>query len=144
MEQAMPISVQVTAGLLSPEGEQEVFARITRALLEVHGLEGNTFMEPNVVGHLVVTPEASSYAGGKPGSLAVIEVKVPAVTFPNHEVRQAFVGQVTDIIDELKAGEHPRSRTFVNVTYAVDGAWGIGGKAYSNADLGKAVAGGQP
>jgi hypothetical protein len=26
------------------------------------------------------------------------------------------------------------------VSYAVDGAWGIGGVAYSNADLGSAVA----
>jgi len=25
------------------------------------------------------------------------------------------------------------------VTYAVDGAWGIAGKAYTNADLGQAI-----
>jgi len=25
------------------------------------------------------------------------------------------------------------------VTYAVDGAWGIGGKAYSNAEIGEAI-----
>jgi len=67
---------------------------------------------------------------------------VPSVTFPNRQVQQAFVERVTDVIDELKAGEHPRTRTFVSVTYAVDGAWGIAGKAYSNADLGAAIAAG--
>jgi phenylpyruvate tautomerase PptA (4-oxalocrotonate tautomerase family) len=72
----------------------------------------------------------------------VIEVKVPASTFPNADVRQAFIARVTDVIDELKAGQHPRDRTYVNVTYAVDGAWGIGGKAYTNAELGAAIAAG--
>jgi phenylpyruvate tautomerase PptA (4-oxalocrotonate tautomerase family) len=66
---------------------------------------------------------------------------VPAITFPDDAVKQAFVGAVTDIIDRLKAGSHPRERTFVNVTYAVDGTWGIGGKAYSNAELGAAISG---
>ena len=137
----MPISVQLTEGLLTTKGEREVFARVADALLEVHGLTGNAFMTPNVIGHVVVTPEATSYVGGQPASLAIVEVKVPSITFPNHDVQQAFVARVTDIIDELKAGSHPRSRTFVNVTYAVDGTWGIAGKAYTNGDLGAALAG---
>ncbi len=81
-----------------------------------------------------------AHVGGKPQSLAIVEVKVPAITFPNAEVKQAFVGAVTDIIDRLKAGSHWRDRIFVNVTYAVDGTWGIGGKAYSNAELAAAIA----
>ncbi len=136
----MPISIQVTEGLLSQKGEREVLSRISEALLNVHGLAGNRFMTPNVVGHLLINPESKSIVGGKAQSLAVVEVKVPAVTFPNQEVKQAFVGAVTDIIDRLKSGAHPRERTFVNVTYAVDGTWGIAGQAYSNADLGAAVA----
>jgi phenylpyruvate tautomerase PptA (4-oxalocrotonate tautomerase family) len=136
----MPISVQVTQGLLTPEGEREVFPLVAEALLEVHGLSGNRFMTPNVIGHLVVSPEGDSYVGGKPQSLAIVEVKVPSITFPNADVKQAFVAAVTDIIDRLKTGSHPRERTFVNVTYAVDDTWGIGGKAYSNAELGAAIA----
>jgi len=136
----MPISVQVTKGLLTPQGEREVFPLVAEALLEAHGLSGNRFMTPNVIGHLVVSPERESYVGGKPQSLAIVEVKVPAITFPNADVKQTFVAAVTDIIDRLKTGSHPRERTFVNVTYAVDGTWGIGGKAYSNAELGAAIA----
>jgi len=135
----MPISIQVSKGLLSPDGEREVFPLVADALLRAHGLSGNRFMTPNVIGHLVVTPEAETYVGGKPQSLAIVEVKVPAVTFPNAEVKQAFVAEATDIIDRLKAGAHPRERTYVNVTYAVDGTWGIAGKAYSNTEMGEAV-----
>ncbi|WP_114240595.1 hypothetical protein [Dyella sp. C9] len=135
----MPISVQVTKGLLSHEGERQVLPQVAEALLRVHGLTGNTFMTPNVIGHLLVNPPSESYVDGGCHSLAVIEVKVPAATFPDAGVKQAFVAEVTDIIDRLKAGDHPRQRTFVNVTYAVDGAWGIGGKAYTNEELGAAI-----
>jgi phenylpyruvate tautomerase PptA (4-oxalocrotonate tautomerase family) len=131
----MPISVQVTRGLLTPAGKREVFPLVADALLKVHGLSGNRFMTPNVIGHVVVSPESESYVGGKSQSLAIVEVKVPGITFPDAEVKQGFVTAVTDIVDRLKAGSHPRERTFVNVSHAVDGTWGIGGKAYSNAEL---------
>jgi phenylpyruvate tautomerase PptA (4-oxalocrotonate tautomerase family) len=131
----MPISVRVTQGLLTSKGEREVLPLVAEALLRVHGLSGNKFMEPNVIGHLSVTPESESIVGGKSQSLAVIEVKVPAITFPDGSSKQSFVAAVTDIVDQLKAGAHPRERTYVNVTYVVDGTWGIAGKAYSNTEL---------
>jgi len=96
-------------------------------------------MMQNVIGHVVISEEADSFVGGKAASLAVIEVKVPSVTFRDRSCQEAFVSTVTNIVEELKAGSHPMSRTFVNVTYAVDGAWGIAGKAYTNDDLGAAI-----
>jgi len=138
----MPISIQLSPGLLTAEGQRTVFSRVAAILLDVHGLKGNKFMTPNVIGHVTVLPEGASYADGRAQSLAVIEVKVPSITFPNSEVQKSFVKRVTDVIDELKAGPHPRSRTFVSVSYAVDGTWGIGGHAYTNAELGTAIAGG--
>ena len=138
----MPIAIQLSPGLLTKDGQRSVFSRIAAILLDVHGLAGNKFMTPNVIGHVTVLPDGASYVDGKPQSLAVIEVKVPSSTFRDANVQKAFVQRVTDVIDELSAGEHPRSRTFVNVTYAVDGAWGIAGKAYTNADLGAAIAAG--
>lgn len=136
----MPLSIQVTRGLLTPEGERTIFKRVATALLESHGLQDNAFMKPNVLGHLVITEPADAFVGDGPASLALIEVKVPSVTFADRAVQQGFVARVTDIVDELKAGAHPRSRTFVNVTYAVDGTWGIAGKAYTNDELGAAIA----
>jgi hypothetical protein len=136
----MPISIQLSEGLLTPEGEREVFSRMAAALLNVHGLGDNPFMIAAVIGHVHVYPDASCYAGGKSQSLAVIELKVPPVTFPTQDIKDAFVELATDIIDQLKSGVHPKARTFVNVTYATEGAWGIGGKAYTNAALGEAIA----
>jgi len=138
----MPIAIQLSPGLLNNDGQRAVFSRIAAILLDVHGLTGNKFMTPNVVGHVTVLPEGASYVDGKPQSLAVVEVKVPSSTFPNADVQKAFVKRVTDVIDELRVGEHPRERTFVSVFHAVDGTWGIGGKAYSNAELGAAIASG--
>lgn len=136
----MPISIQVTRGLLAPGGERVIFQRLARALLEAHGLEANAFMRRNVIGHLVVAEPAEAFVGEAPASLAVIEVKIPAVAFRDRASQQAFVAAATDIVDELSAGGHPRERTFVNVTYAVDGAWGIAGTAYTNDELGAAIA----
>jgi phenylpyruvate tautomerase PptA (4-oxalocrotonate tautomerase family) len=136
----MPISVQVTRGLLTPQGEREIVPRIGRALLEVHGLVDNAFMQNNVIGSLQVAEPSAAYVGGEPQSLAVIEVKVPSVTFRERETQQRFVESVTSLVDELRAGEHPKSRTFVHVIHALDGAWGIAGHAFTNAELGAAIA----
>lgn len=138
----MPISVQLTEGLLDENGQRTVLPRIAAALLRSHGLESNAFMRSSVVGHVQIHSEGLSYAGAGPGSVAVIEVKVPSVAFTEQAVRDAFVSEVTDIVGELAVVDHPRSRTFVNVSYAVDGSWGIGGKAFTNAGLGEAIAAG--
>ena len=66
----MPISIQLSSGLLTERGEREVFSRVSSALLDVHGLSGNPFMTPNVVGHVTIFPEGASYAGGEPQSLS--------------------------------------------------------------------------
>jgi phenylpyruvate tautomerase PptA (4-oxalocrotonate tautomerase family) len=137
----MPILVQVTRGLLTAAGEREIVPRIAAALLEVHGLAGSEFMRKNVIGHLQVLDEGAVYVGGGSQSLAIIEVKVPSVTFQERAAQQRFVQAVTDIVDEAKAGAHPKERTFVSVTHALDGAWGIAGKAYTNLDLGSAIGG---
>lgn len=135
----MPLLIQVSKGLLTPEGEREVYPRMAATLLKVHGLTGNTFMTPIVIGHIDIYPEEHSFVDGKPQSLAVIEVKAPAITFGTQEVKNAFVKEATDIIHEYRAGSHPRERTFVNVVHAVDGTWGIGGKAFTNEALGEAI-----
>jgi phenylpyruvate tautomerase PptA (4-oxalocrotonate tautomerase family) len=137
----MPISVQVTKGLLTPRGEREVLARVAAAFLKVHGLTGNAFMSAFVIGHFDVYDEEASFAGGRSQSLALVELKTPPIAFSTQAIKDAFIKEATDIIDELKAGPHPRDRTFVNVTYAVEGSWGIGGKAYPNDVLIAAMAG---
>jgi phenylpyruvate tautomerase PptA (4-oxalocrotonate tautomerase family) len=128
------VSVQVTKGLLTPTGTREIFAQISDAFASAHGLPTSHAI-PRIVGHLAVTEGSESYVGGKPQSLAIVEVKVPSIMFPTSAVKQKFVSDVTDIIDRYQAGSHERKRTFVIVTHAVEDLWGIGGKAYSNNEV---------
>ncbi len=137
----MPITVTVPEGLLSAEGEQRVLEQLTASLLKWNGLTGNAFMTPNVGGSIHVLPKERIFAGGKPEELVLIELKLPAFGLASQEQKQGFVAEATAIIDEATNGSHPKALTWVNVTYAADGSWGIGGHAYTNAEFGEAVAG---
>jgi len=131
----MPITLTVPEGLLSANAEAEVFADLTDALLTVGGLHGNAFMTPNVVGSINVLPQRHLFAGGEAGPAAFIELKLPAIALATAEARQAFIAKATDVVERAAGGRLPRERIWTNVVYAQDGAWGIGGKAYTNDDL---------
>jgi hypothetical protein len=59
---------------------------------------------------------------------------------PTQELKDAWIGEGTDIIEQAAKGRIKRENIYSSVSYAVEGAWGIGGTAYSNSDLGSAVA----
>jgi hypothetical protein len=135
----MPIQVIVTAGILSSEAEQVVLKNLTDLLLRLHGLTGNRFMTPNVIGEVAVVPKGRSFSGGSPADIAIFELKVPSIVLPTKELRDAWVAEGTAIIEEAAEGRIGRDRIFANVVHSVEGAWGIAGVAYDNADLGAAI-----
>ena len=59
---------------------------------------------------------------------------------PTQELKDAWISEGTEIIAQATQGRIRREHIFANVNYAVEGAWGIGGKAFSNEALGSAVA----
>ncbi|MEI8146410.1 MAG: 4-oxalocrotonate tautomerase [Alphaproteobacteria bacterium] len=136
----MPITVFATEGVLPAAAEQQVFCDITDAFLSLHNLSGNKFLTPNVIGEVTIIPKGRSFAGGKPDNIVVVELKVPSFVLNSPEQKQGFVAQATDIVFKAAGGRHPRNRIYVNMVYAVDGLWGIEGQAYTNAQLGEAVA----
>jgi hypothetical protein len=109
-------------------------------LLRLHGLSGNRFMTPNVIGEVSIVPRGGTFSAGKASDIAIFELKVPSFVLPTQELKDAWISEGTTIIEQAAQGRIKREHIFANVTYAVDGAWGIGGIAYSNADLGSAVA----
>jgi phenylpyruvate tautomerase PptA (4-oxalocrotonate tautomerase family) len=137
----MPYQVIVTDGLLSDEAQQKVFAELTDLLLDLHGLGGNEFMTPNVIGEVTVVPKGKTFSGGKPADIAVIELKVPSFVLTDPEAKKAWVKSSTDILHAAAEGRLSRDRIYASVTYAVEGSWGIGGTAYDNAELGEAISG---
>lgn len=138
----MPIQIIVPEGALTPTAEAEAFRKLTELLLRLHGLSGNVFLTPNVIGEVTTVPKGRTFAGGKNADIAVFELKVPSFVLPTQELKQEWISEGTTIIEQASGGRIRREQIFANVSYAVDGGWGIGGKAFSNADLGAAVAAG--
>jgi hypothetical protein len=136
----MPIQLIVPEGALTPAAEAEAFRQLTDLLLRLHGLSGNRFMTPNVIGEVSIVPRGRTFSAGKASDIAIFELKVPSFVLPTQELKDAWISEGTTIIEQAAQGRIKREHIFANVTYAVDGAWGIGGIAYSNADLGSAVA----
>ncbi len=135
----MPITVTATEGIFDAHAEAQILPRLSAALLERHGLTGNPFMAPAVVGSVHILPQGRIFTGGRAGRAIFVELKVPSITFQTVEQKQGFLDDVNEILDELTHGSYPRDTTFLNITYAVDGSWGIGAKAYANEELGAAI-----
>lgn len=138
----MPLTLTLTENVLPRGSEKQVFVRLCEAMLRWHGLTGNKVITPNVVGSLHVLPRGQTFAGLEEGPVAFVEWKMPAITFATREIQLGYCKEATDIIHDASERQHPRDRIWVNVSYAVDGAWGIGGVALSNAQLGERVAAG--
>lgn len=135
----MPLTLIVTEGVIPKEREADTMSRLSEVFLELHGLSGNKAMTPNVIGHIQVVPKGSSYAGLTPAAVAIVEWKVPSFAFTDREAQRSYIVQATEIIHAASGRRHPKESIWVNVTHAVDGAWGIAGKAYTNAELGAAA-----
>src|SRR5260221_8378715 len=136
----MPIQIIVPEGVLTADAEAEAFKKLTDRLLRLHGLSGNKFMTPNVIGEVTVVPKGRTFSGGARTDIAVFELKVPSFVLPTQELKDAWIGEGTDIIEQATKGRIKREHIYANVSFAVEGAWGIGGVAYNNSDLGSAVA----
>ena len=131
----MPITLTVPEGLLSPEAQAQAFAGLTDAVLDVAGLTGNVFMAANVIGTINVLPAGHVLAAGKPVAAAFIELKLPEIALATPEAKRAFIEKATDVVEEAVEGRIEREHIWSNIVYAPEGAWGIAGHSYSNADL---------
>ena len=138
----MPLTLIVTEGVLPADRKATTMARLSEAFLRLHGLGGNSFLTPNVIGHVQEVPQGSTFSGLAPTAVAIVEWLVPAFAFSTRETQVAYVKEATDIVFDACDGQHPRHHIWVNLKYAVDGMWGIAGTAHTNAELGALVANG--
>ena len=138
----MPLTLIVTEGVMPADRQAVTMARLSEAFLALHGLGGNKSIAPNVIGHVQEIPEGSTFAGLEPAPVAIVEWLLPSFAFTSREAQLAYVEKATDIVSEACGPGHPRENIWINLKYAVDGMWGMGGKAYTNAELGALAAGG--
>ncbi|MBP2447845.1 tautomerase family protein [Rhizobium leguminosarum] len=137
----MPITLTIPEGLFSPEAQAQAFAGLTDALLGVAGLTGNAFMTANVIGTINVLPREHVLAAGKPIAAAFVELKLPEVALASAEAKQAFIEKAADVVEQAAEGRLKRDHIWSNIVYAPEGAWGIAGRSYSNADFVGAIQG---
>lgn len=135
----MPVQIILSEGLISKEVAQTMHHEVSNALLEVHELSNNPFMTPNVIGEVVFVDKDLTFSGGEVCPLAIVELRVPSFTFGTQSQKDQFVRKATDIVFNACEGKLPRNSIWVNAVYAVDGLWGIGGKAYTNEALAEAI-----
>jgi hypothetical protein len=135
----MPITVTATQGVFTHANEKKLVPELSALMLKLHGLTGNKFMTPVVIGSLNLVSPDLIFSGGIPVPAVFIEWKVPSFGFAKQEILNAYVSEATDIAVELSNGKLSQKNVFVNVLHAVDGSWGIHGKAYTNSELGVAV-----
>lgn len=135
----MPLTLTVTEGVLPKGTEKTALKRLAEAFLKWHGLTGNKVMTPNVLGSIHVLTKDSTFSGMKETPIVIVEWKTPSFAFASREIQLGYVEEATNIVHEMSGGKQPKEHIWVNVTHAVDGAWGINGKAYTNADLGEAI-----
>ncbi|MVU83651.1 hypothetical protein GPX89_41235 [Nocardia sp. ET3-3] len=135
----MPITVTAPRGVLSPRGERDVLPALSAALAEISGGTGNDFFTGIIGGTVHLLPASDIYAGGVNRPIVMVELKLPNIGLPDPAARAAFIVAATDIVDGLTVEGHAREDIWVNILNAPDGAWGIGGRAYTGEALIAAV-----
>ena len=135
----MPIQILISDGLVTKSAAQRMHADIAQLFLDTHEISDNRFMLPNIIGEVVFIAKDLSFAGKQCQQVAVVELRVPSFTFSTQEQKDRFVRDATEIVYQASDGKLSKRQIWVNAVYAVDGPWGIEGKAYSNAELGQAI-----
>jgi phenylpyruvate tautomerase PptA (4-oxalocrotonate tautomerase family) len=136
----MPITVTAPRGVLTDSGERDILPLLTTALVEASELAGNAYFTSLVGGTVHILEPERVYGGGVNRPLVMVELKLPNIGLPTLEARAAFIAAATQIVGQLTVAGHDADDTWVNILNAPDGAWGIGGRAYSGDDLIAAVA----
>jgi phenylpyruvate tautomerase PptA (4-oxalocrotonate tautomerase family) len=135
----MPLTVVAPEGVLVETAQRELLPRLTDALLDANGATGNSFVKAMIGGTLTVLPPELIFAEGTNRPVVTVELKAPNIALGTIEARAAFITAATDIVQSLAVPGHAREDIWVFVLNALDGAWGIGGKAYTNEALVAAI-----
>ncbi|WP_297587659.1 4-oxalocrotonate tautomerase [Roseibium sp.] len=131
----MPLTLNYTEGLLTPEAGLRAGRMITDAFLKWHGLAGNAVMTPNVTMQIQPLPKNGTLVGGDPAEGVWLECKTPSFALVDRDIQVGFFKEATDIIADAAMGKLPRERIYSNVVHTVDGTWNLDGEARTNQQL---------
>ncbi len=135
----MPVQIIMTEGLVSKETAQQLHHEVGEIFLDLHNITGNAFMAPNIIGEVIFVEKGLTFSGQKNNDIVIVELRVPSFTFSAQEQKSQFVMRVTNAVKKATDNNLASEQIWVNAVYAVEGLWGIAGKAYTNEELGKAI-----
>lgn len=135
----MPFTVIAPRGVLTHTGEGRLIPDLVEALIETSGLTGNTFFTPVVGGHLHILEPEHVYTGGVNRPVLLIELKLPGIGLPTPGDRADFIATATAIAAQHITPAHSVDDIWVNISYAAEGGWGVGGVAYTDEALRSAI-----
>jgi phenylpyruvate tautomerase PptA (4-oxalocrotonate tautomerase family) len=127
------IDITAPEDLFPAEVHRQLAEELTTALLQAEGAPlAPPFLE-NTAAYLHLLPAGAVHTAG---TAAARTVRVQVLTPPDALDREGqirFVAEATDIVARLAQDPTQRSRTWVLLTEAVDGGWGVAGRALDSA-----------
>ncbi len=129
------IDVYAPEGLF-PEGSERALAEeLTRSLIT---REGNPLVEPilsNTAAYLHVLPAGQVHTAASDRSRTVrVQVLTPPGVL-DRAGQQGFVADATEIVTRLSGDPTQAGRTWVLLSEATEGGWGIAGTAFGRAEF---------
>jgi phenylpyruvate tautomerase PptA (4-oxalocrotonate tautomerase family) len=129
------IDVYLPEGLLPDGQERTLAAGLTAALLEAEGAPlADPYLE-NTSAYIHVLPAAAVHTAGTDRAKTVrVQVLTPPGVLGRDAQRQ-LVAQATEIVAEVVGDPTVTGRTWVFLTEAAEGGWGISGVAFGREEF---------
>ena len=132
------IDIYAPEGTFPESNEAALLDRATAVLLQFEKTTGIPLAVANTGAYLHVLPKTRVAAGGKADKVVRIQLLTPRDGLQQPQ-RNGITEGMTKIVGELASDPKIAERTWVLFSEAVDGGWGIAGKAYNNGELFEAV-----
>jgi phenylpyruvate tautomerase PptA (4-oxalocrotonate tautomerase family) len=129
------IDITAPEGIFPESAEAALLQRAAEALIKWEHVTGIQIATSNTGAYLNILPKRRVTAGGQADDVVRVQLLTPVGAL-QQEQRQGITADITEIVVELSGRPELRDRTWVLFHQAVDGGWGIGGVAYTNAGLG--------
>jgi len=129
----MPLDLYVPKDSLARDKRATLASDLTESLLKWTDASDDDTIRANVSVWLHELPADGVNAGGHPAHVARLDIKVPTVALSTQERRQGVIADATAIVQ--RAATAPFERVWVIVSHAIDGGWGIDGRAFSEDDF---------
>jgi hypothetical protein len=129
------IDIYAPAGTFTEAGVATLLQRVTESLLTWTDATEIPFVRRNAGAYFHALPPAHVTCDGKPDVVVRIAVTLPEVVLSTLVRRRGFIADATAITAALSVAAHTADRTWISVVSAVDGGWGVGGHALTNADI---------